>query len=109
MLDAVPGKDDPVPLVHPNGDADDDRSLRIAETLSYLIRDVRDGDGLVELRNRHAVQRRVPLERGMGKRFGRARHGGAECSLSVGSARSKRGAAAAKAAAFRLLRDGNPR
>ena len=81
----------------------------IAEPLSDLLRDVRDGDRLVELRDRHAVQRRVPLERGMGKRFGRARHGGRSVACSVGSARSKRGPAAAKAAAFRLWRDGNPR
>ena len=83
MLDAVPGKDDPVPLVHPNGDADDDRALGIAEPLGDVIRDVRDRDGLVELRDRHAVERRIPLERGMGKRFGRARHGGRSVAVSV--------------------------
>ena len=75
VLDAVPGKDDPRPLVHPDRDADDDRALRIAQALRDLIGDVRDGNRLVELRDRHPVERRVPLERGMGKRFGRARHG----------------------------------
>ncbi len=75
VLDAVAGEDDPVPLVHPNRDADDDRALRVAQALRDVVGDVRDRNRLVELRDRHAVQRRVPLERGMGKRFGWARHG----------------------------------
>ena len=75
VLDAIPGKHDPVPLVHPDRDADDDRALRIAQALGDVLRDVGDRNRLVELRHGHAVERRIPLERGMGKRFGRARHG----------------------------------
>ena len=75
MLDPVAGEDDPPPVVHPHGDADDERALGKPEALRDLGRNLCDFDGLLELRDRHAVERCVPLERGLGKRFGSARHG----------------------------------
>src|SRR5919106_255147 len=75
VLDAVAGVHDPRLVVHPDRDADDDRALGVTQSLRVLLRDARDRNRLVELRHGHAVQRRVPLERGMGKRFRRARHG----------------------------------
>ena len=75
VLDAVAGEHDAAPVVHPHGDADDERALRVPQPLGDLVGDLRDRDRLVELRDRHEEQRRVPLERGMGQRFRRARHG----------------------------------
>ena len=75
VLHAVAREDDAFPAVHPHGDRDDRRALRIAQALGDVVRDAGDRNGLVELRDRHAVQRRIPLELGMGKRFRRARHG----------------------------------
>ena len=76
VLNAVAREDDAPPFVQTDRDADDDRALGIAQALGDLVRDPRVRDGLVELGDRRAVQRRVPLELGMGKRFGSARHGG---------------------------------
>ena len=75
VLDAVAGKDDAAAVVHADRDRDDRRALRIAQPLGDVVRDVRDRNGLVELRDRHPVQRRIPLELGMGKLLGQARHG----------------------------------
>ena len=75
VLHAIARKDDALPAVHAHGDRDDRRALRIAQALGDVVRDAGDRHGLVELRDRHAVQRRIPLELGMGKRFRRARHG----------------------------------
>ena len=75
VLNAVPGEDHATAVVHADRDADDRRALGIAEALCDVVGDPRDRNRLVELRDRHAVQRRVPLELGMGKRFRQARHG----------------------------------
>jgi len=75
VLDAVAGEDDPSAVVHAHRDADDGRALGVSEPLGDVIGNVRDRDRLIELRDRHAVKRRIPLELGMGKRFLRARHG----------------------------------
>ena len=75
VLDAIAGEDDAAPAVHAHGDRDDRRALRIAQALRNVVGDPGDRNGLIELRDRHAVQRRIPLELGMGKRFRRARHG----------------------------------
>lgn len=87
MLNPVSGEDDSPPVVHPHRNADDKGAFREAEALGDVVRDVREGHGLVELRNRHAVEGRIPLEPGMGKRFWRARHGArsvpADMAISV--------------------------
>ena len=78
MLDAVPGEDDAPPVVHPHRDAEDDRALGVAEALGDPLGDVRDRQRLVELGDRHPVERRVPLELGVRKLVGNARHRRAE-------------------------------
>ena len=75
VLDAVPGEDDAAASVHPHRDRDDRRALGEPQPLGDIVRNVSDRNGLIELRDRHPVKRRVPLELGIGNRFGRARHG----------------------------------
>ncbi len=75
MLDAVAGEDDAAASVHAHRDRDDRRALGEPQPLGDIVRNVSDRNGLVELRDRHPVERRVPLELGMGKLLGQARHG----------------------------------
>ncbi len=85
VLDAVAGEHDALARVHADRHRDHRGALRKAEALGDVVRDVGDRDRLVELRDRHPVQRRVPLELGMGKRFRGARHGGPSVDASPSS------------------------
>ena len=62
MLDAVAGEDAPGSIVELDRDADDERSLGIAQPLGHRIADSRVRKRLLELRDRLAVERGLPLQ-----------------------------------------------
>ena len=57
MLHPVAGEDDAPAGVEPDGAADDERALRVAQALGDVGVDVRVGHGLVELGHGGAVER----------------------------------------------------
>ena len=74
VLHAVAGEDDARAVVQPDRAGDDDRPLRMAQPLGDAGVDVRVRHGLVELRDRRAVERRVVLEVGERRDVLGARH-----------------------------------
>ena len=62
MLDAVAGEDAPGAVVELHRDADDQRPLGIAEPLGHRVADRRMRERLLELRDRLAVERGLPLK-----------------------------------------------
>ena len=57
MLHPVAGEDDAPARVEPDGAADDERALRVAQALGDVGVDVRVRHGLVELGHGRAVER----------------------------------------------------
>ena len=76
MLDAVAGEDDAALVVEPDGDREHDRALGVAQALGDRVRHVRIGQGLLELGDGGAEERRVPLEVGVRGGFLDLRHQG---------------------------------
>ena len=85
VLHPVAGEDDARAVVELDRARDDDRPLRVAEPLRDPRVDVRVRNGLVELRDRRAVERRVVLEVGERRDVLCARHGGVSVSGAVRS------------------------
>ena len=83
VLHPVAGEDDARAVVELDRARDDDRPLGVAEPLGDPRVDVRVRDGLVELRDRRAVERRVELEVGERRDVLCARHGAVSVSGTV--------------------------
>src|SRR3954462_6237268 len=62
MLNSVARKYRPAAGIELDWDADDERALRVAQTLGDELLDIRVRQGLLVLRERRAVERRLPLE-----------------------------------------------
>ena len=62
VLHAVAGEDRPAAGVELHRDADDERALRVAQPLGHELLDVGVREGLLVLRERRSIERRLPFQ-----------------------------------------------